>query len=67
MIWPDLTRCIVATKVINMLQPFVIEFKPFIDDMSQTEKRVRECADIATMDRIKSLSWWTSFYSRLNW
>ncbi|KAF8426181.1 hypothetical protein BGX38DRAFT_1279005 [Terfezia claveryi] len=43
----------VATKVINMLQPFVIEFKPFIDDMTQMEKRVRKCADIATMDRIK--------------
>ena len=38
-----------------MLQPFVNEFKPFIDDMSQMEKRVRECADIATMERIKSV------------
>ncbi|KAF8428968.1 hypothetical protein EV426DRAFT_702744 [Tirmania nivea] len=36
-----------------MLQPFIIEFKPFIDDMTQMEKRVQECADIATMDRIK--------------
>ena len=38
-----------------MLQNFDIEFKPFIDDMSEMEKRVRECADIATMDRIKSM------------
>ena len=42
------------TKVGSMLQPSVNEFKPFIDDMSQIEKRVRECADIATIDKIKS-------------
>ncbi|KAF8421808.1 hypothetical protein EV426DRAFT_608034, partial [Tirmania nivea] len=36
---------------INMLKPFAIEFQPFIDDISRTEKTIKECADMATMER----------------
>ena len=49
----DPTRHTAIAKIGNMLQSYANEFKPFIDDMSRMEQRVRECADIATMDRIK--------------
>jgi len=38
-----------------MLKPFTIEFQPFIDEITGREKAVRECADIATMERIRGM------------
>ena len=37
-----------------MFKPFDIEFGPFIDEMNAKERAIRECADGATMDRIRS-------------
>ncbi|KAI5804812.1 hypothetical protein DFH27DRAFT_386729 [Peziza echinospora] len=44
-----------VTKWKLLLKPYSMEFKPFIDDILEKEKRVRECADLATMDTIKSM------------
>ena len=38
-----------------MLKPFAIEFQPFIDDITRKEKTVQECADMATMERVRGL------------
>jgi len=38
-----------------MLKPFAVEFQPFIDDITGKEKNVQECADMATMERIRSM------------
>ena len=38
-----------------MLQPFDLEFRPFIDEIDAKEIVIRECADAATMKRIKSI------------
>lgn len=35
-----------------MLKPFVHEFQPFIEDMLEKEKVLRECADISIMNTI---------------
>ncbi|RPB25175.1 hypothetical protein L211DRAFT_848057 [Terfezia boudieri ATCC MYA-4762] len=40
-------------NAVNMPKPFAVEFQPFIDDISRKEKTVQECADMATMDRIR--------------
>lgn len=37
-----------------LIKPFEIEFGPFIDEINIKEKIIRECADMATMDKIKS-------------
>jgi len=42
-------------KAVNILKPFAIEFQPFIDDITGKEKAVQECADMATMERIRGL------------
>jgi len=42
-------------KVASALQPFDIEFQPFIDEISAKEGAIRECADAATMARIRSM------------
>ena len=42
-------------KAVNMLKPFAIEFQPFIDEIAGKEKTVQECADMATMERIRSM------------
>lgn len=41
-------------KVGNTFKPFDIEFGPFIEEINAREKVIRECADGATMERIKS-------------
>jgi len=38
-----------------MLKPFAVEFQPFIDDITGKEKIIQECADMATMERIRSM------------
>ncbi|KAF8421781.1 hypothetical protein EV426DRAFT_188583 [Tirmania nivea] len=43
-------------KAVDMLKPFAIEFQPFIDDITGKEKTVQECADMATMERIRRSS-----------
>ena len=44
---------IVVTKILSLVKPFDIEFGPFIDEINAKEKVIRDCADSATMDRIK--------------
>lgn len=41
-------------KVGNVLKSFDIEFQPFIDEIDAKEGVIRECADAATMERVKS-------------
>ena len=41
------------TKVPNVLKPFDVEFGPLIAEIDAKEKVIRECADSATMERIK--------------
>ena len=41
------------TKIQNMLKPFDVEFGPLISEIDAKEKLIRECADSATMVRIK--------------
>jgi len=38
-----------------MLKPFAIEFQPFLDDITGKERSVQECADMATMERIRGV------------
>ena len=42
-------------KAANMPKPFAIEFQPFIGGTTRKEKTVQECADMATMQRIRSM------------
>jgi len=42
-------------KAVNMLKPFAIEFQPFINDITGKEKTIQECADMATMERIRGM------------
>ncbi|KAF8417386.1 hypothetical protein EV426DRAFT_376156 [Tirmania nivea] len=42
----------IGKKAANMLKPFVHEFQPFLDDMLEKERILRECADISTMNMI---------------
>ena len=42
-------------KSVNVVKPFAIEFQPFIDDITGKEKTVQECADMATMERIRGM------------
>ena len=42
------------TKIQNVLKPFDVEFGPLIADIDARERVIRECADGATMARIKS-------------
>ena len=37
-----------------MLKPFDVEFGPFMAEIDEKEKVIRECADSVTMGRIKS-------------
>ncbi|KAF8421777.1 ankyrin repeat-containing domain protein [Tirmania nivea] len=43
-------------KAVDMLKPFAIEFQLFIDDITGKEKVVQECANMATMERIRRSS-----------
>ncbi|KAF8436100.1 hypothetical protein BGX38DRAFT_1262515, partial [Terfezia claveryi] len=40
-------------KVTNTLKSFDIEFHPFIEDINAKERVIRECADAATMEKIR--------------
>ena len=41
-------------KLAITLKSFEIEFQPFIEEISAKEGVIRQCADAATMDRVKS-------------
>ena len=43
------------TKFASTLKSFDIEFQPFIDEINAKEGAIRECADAATMERIRSI------------
>ena len=38
-----------------ILKPFDTEFQPFIEEINAKESVIRECADAATMERIRSM------------
>ena len=40
-------------KLGNVLKPFTIEFRPYVEDINEKAGAVRECADQATMHRIR--------------
>ncbi|KAF8423488.1 hypothetical protein BGX38DRAFT_1238635, partial [Terfezia claveryi] len=42
-------------KVTNILKSFDIEFQPFIEDINAKGMVIRECADAATMERIRDI------------
>ncbi|KAF8436686.1 hypothetical protein BGX38DRAFT_1213952, partial [Terfezia claveryi] len=42
-------------KVTNTLKSFDIEFQPFIEDINAKERVIRECADAATMEKIRNI------------
>lgn len=42
-------------KGTNMITPFEIEFQPLMNDMNDCANAVRECADAATMKRVKGI------------
>ena len=42
------------TKLAITLKSFEIEFQPFIEEINAKEGVIRQCADAATMDRVKS-------------
>ena len=41
-------------KFASILNSFDIEFLPFIEEINAKEGVIRECADAATMERIRS-------------
>ncbi|KAF8535469.1 hypothetical protein BDD12DRAFT_892769 [Trichophaea hybrida] len=45
-----------SAKVTNYLKPFSVSLKPFLDEIEKSEKRIREFADMATMEKVKSNS-----------
>ena len=47
----------VAKKIVNHLKPFSITMQPLIQDILDKEKVVEKYAGIATMERIKGMSW----------
>ena len=42
-------------KAKNMIKPFAIKLQPLIDEIDASANAVQECADVATMERIKGL------------
>ena len=59
-------------KMSSKLKPFDLEFQPFIDEVNAKEGVIRECADAATMERVRSkcnsiiklqLSCWVMLYT----
>ena len=40
-------------KIASKLKSFDLEFKPFIDEMNARVGVIRECANTATMERVK--------------
>ena len=43
-------------KLATALKSFAIEFQPLIEEINAKEVVVRQCADAATMDRIRSMA-----------
>ena len=41
-------------KVANAFKSFDLEFQPFIEEINAKEGVIRECADAATMERVRS-------------
>ena len=41
------------TRITNKLKSFDLEFRPFIDEMNAKQGVIRECADAATMERVR--------------
>ena len=41
-------------KIASTLKSFDIEFQPFIEEINAKEAAIRECADAATMERVRS-------------
>ena len=39
------------SKLAWKLKPFIIEFQPYLDDISGAEKKVQDCATMAAMER----------------
>ena len=42
-------------KIAITLKSFEIEFQPFIEEINTKEGIIRQCADAATMDRVRSM------------
>ena len=42
-------------KFATTLKSFEIEFQPFVEEINAKEGAIRQCADAATMDRIRSM------------
>ena len=42
-------------KFSSILKSFDIEFQPFIEEINAKEEVIQECADAATMERIRSM------------
>ena len=42
-------------QLVNMLKPFAIRMQPFIDQIAMKEEAIRDCADRATMENIRSV------------
>lgn len=42
---------IVAKKIVITLKPFALEFQPFVEEILQCERVVKECADMSTMEK----------------
>ena len=43
------------TKFVMTLKSFEVEIQPFIKDMNEKEGFIREYADAATMERVRSM------------
>ena len=46
----------------SKLKSFDLEFRPFIDEMNAKQRVIRECADAATMERVRGRC--NSFYNQ---
>ena len=42
-------------KFASIFKSFDVEFEPFIEEINAKEEAIRECADAATMERIRSM------------
>ena len=49
-------------KSTSTLKSFEVEFQPFVKEINAKEEAIRECADAATMERIRSCSSPLSFF-----
>lgn len=42
-------------RITNTLKAFEIEFQPYVEEINAKEGVIRECADAATMERVRSM------------